>query len=246
MSRVGTGIPSRLVAIVSITGIGWFLLRALLQISMQPSIPGAALHYIFHTPADTGAANVVSAILFDYRGFDTLGEATVIFCAVTGISLFFSRGQIRHSSSGLSIIVKMGMGMIIPFILLYGLYMIFYGHLSPGGGFQGGAVLATTTILLCIVYGTSFEKQHFRPRIKDILESYGGLLFISVGLWGMLMGKDFLTNIAAGFPKGEFGNIFSSGFLPILNIAVGLKVGAGMATIFYSMIKDLDTPEDDK
>ncbi len=132
---------------------------------------------------------------------------------------------------------------MIPFIILYGAFIILFGHLSPGGGFQGGSVLATVTILLCIIYGTSFEKTYFAPKVKEIIESSAGLTFIALGIAGAFLGTGFLSNVSAGFPKGTPGEIFSAGFIPLMNILVGLKVGAGLSSIFFHMIKDLESTD---
>ncbi|MBN2250674.1 MAG: sodium:proton antiporter [Candidatus Altiarchaeota archaeon] len=204
------------------------------------TVTGPASHYLTNTAAETGARNVVAAILFDYRAFDTLGESTVIFTTVCGVSMLFSRRKFHRSSSGLSFISKRGIGLIVPFILMYASAIVLAGHLSPGGGFQGGTIFATVTVLMCVVYGSNFESTHFPPGKKDLLESAGALLFTGVGFFGIVAGTGFLSNLSAGFPAGEPGTIFSAGAIPLLNIAVALKVGAGLSTIFYSMIKILE------
>jgi multicomponent Na+:H+ antiporter subunit B len=207
------------------------------------TITGPAEHYLAHGAAETGSANLVSAILFDYRGLDTLGEVAVIFAAVTGTALLFGGTRIRYGFSGLSVLVKLGMALVLPFIVVYAVSIMVFGHLTPGGGFQGGTVFATVTILLCIVYGAGFERLHFKPRLKEFLEAGGGLLFIGAGLAGLVAGGAFLSNLSAGFPKGTIGSLVSGGFIPLLNIIVGIKVGAGLASLFFSMVKDLDAGE---
>jgi multicomponent Na+:H+ antiporter subunit B len=194
---------------------------------------------------ETGASNLVGAILFDYRALDTLGEATVIYTAVCGIAMLFSRSKYRKSSTGLSFIVKRGLGFVIPFILLYAAGIVLMGHLTPGGGFQGGAVFATMTILFCIVYGSNFEAARINPKIKEFIESSGAVMFTLIGLVGLIAGAGFLANSAAGFPTGRVGSVLSGGTIPLLNIAVGMKVGAGLSTIFYSMVKLLEVKYED-
>jgi multicomponent Na+:H+ antiporter subunit B len=194
---------------------------------------------------ETGASNLVGAILFDYRALDTLGEATVIYTAVCGIAMLFSRSKYRKSSTGLSFIVKRGLGFVIPFILLYAAGIVLMGHLTPGGGFQGGAVFATMTILFCIVYGSNFEAARINPKIKEFIESTGAVMFTLIGLVGLIAGAGFLANSAAGFPTGRVGSVLSGGTIPLLNIAVGMKVGAGLSTIFYSMVKLLEVKYED-
>ena len=188
---------------------------------------------------ETGARNLVTAVLFDYRSFDTLGETTVIYAAVAGVVMMFTTGKkLKLSFDELSFIAKQSIGLVIAFIFLVGFYTILHGHLTPGGGFQGGVVWASSMILTAIVYGIAFERNIISPSFKVVLESLGALSLISIPAIGLLLGKPYFTNLAAGFPRGEFGEIFSAGFIPLLNIAVGIKIGAGLAMIFYSMAKE--------
>lgn len=227
---------SRLASMILCLSFGMLLFQGIAALDMDNRVTGAAAHYLSNAPAETGANNIVSAILFDYRAFDTLGESTVIFTAVCGIAMLFPRKQILHSARGLSFITRRGIGFVAPFILMYAAAIILTGHLSPGGGFQGGTVLATFTVLMCVVYGSGFESTHLPPWKKDLLESAGALLFAGVGLFGLIVGTNFLSNLSAGFPSGAPGTLFSAGSIPFLNIAVALKVGAGLSTIFYCMI----------
>lgn len=235
----------RLAALALCAGLGWWLWAGLSCLQTPPSVVGSASHYISSAGKETGAANIVAAILFDYRAFDTLGEISVIFTTVCGVSMLFARSRYRKSSSGLSFIVRRGMALVVPFILLYASSIIVMGHLTPGGGFQGGTVLATATILFCIVYGSSFEAARVHSSVKDTIESAGALLFTGIGLIGICAGTGFLANGAAGFPVGTSGSFLSAGAIPFLNVAVGMKVGAGLSTLFYSMVKILETPVED-
>ncbi len=221
-----------------------FLFRGLYSLACVRELGSAPAHFLANTLEETGALNVVAAILLDYRAFDTLGETTVIFTAVSGISLLLAGGRYVHSGRGLSFIVKRGMALLTPFILLYAASILFLGHLTPGGGFQGGSVFATVAILICVVYGTSFEAARISPKTKETLESGGALLFIVVGLSGAAWGTGFLANLSGPFLPGTPGSLFSGGNMLLLNLAVGLKVGAGLSSIFYAMIKILELEGD--
>ena len=240
----GTDRLQKLSAFFFCLGLGWWLWNGLACLQAPSCATGPAAHYIARTAAETGAANIVAAILFDYRAFDTLGEVSVIFTTVCGVSMLFARSRYRKSSSGLSFIVRRGMALVVPFILLYASSIIVMGHLTPGGGFQGGTVLATATILFCIVYGSSFEAARVNSRVKETMESAGALLFIGIGLMGLGLGAGFLANSPL-FPIGNSGDFFSAGTIPFLNVAVGMKVGAGLSTLFYIMVKILETPIED-
>jgi len=185
--------------------------------------------------AETGAVNVVSAILYDFRAFDSLGESTVIFATVSGIVLLLSRKTLPVSSHGLSMIVKRTFGILTPFVFLLAVYIILHGHLSPGGGFQGGVLLAVITIIFCIVYGSSFDLSRYPPHQKTLIETTGALLFLGMGIVGIALTGSFLENPSAW--RGVPGTLSSAGSIPPINIGVGLKVGAGLAIIFYSMIQ---------
>lgn len=230
-------------------GIGCIALLVRLAYGLAGVMPdgralnGAAEHYLAQGAAETGAANVVSAILFDYRGLDTLGEGAVVFAAVTGIAMLFGGKRIRIGFSGLSVLVKLGMALVLPFVVVYAVSIMTFGHLTPGGGFQGGTVLATVSILLCVIYGAGFKRIHVRPRLEELLEAGGGLLFLAIGLVGLMAGGAFLSNLSAGFPKGTIGALLSGGFIPVLNLVVGMKVGTGLASLFFNMVKDLDAED---
>ena len=184
---------------------------------------------------DTGSLNLITAVLYDYRAFDSLGESTVIFGAVSGIVLILSRKMLPVSSKGLSFIVKRTLGIMTPFIALFGFYVITHGHLSPGGGFQGGVILAAISIIFSIVYGSAFDYRRYSPQTKTVLETGGALTFLGFGLAGIFMEGSFLNNL--GFLTAEQGTLISAGSIPYINLGVGFKVGAGLAIIFYSMIQ---------
>ncbi len=194
-----------------------------------------AKHYINNGVEETGSLNLVTAILFDYRAFDSLGESTVIFAAVSGIVLILSRKTLPISSRGLTFIVKRTLGVLTPFIFLFSIYIMSHGHLSPGGGFQGGVILATVSIIFCIVYGSAFDQQRFTPDAKTKMETGGALLFVFIGILGLVFETSFLDNL--NFINGELGSLFSAGSIPLINLSIWSKVGAGLAIIFYSMMQ---------
>ncbi|MGM0602696.1 MAG: hydrogen gas-evolving membrane-bound hydrogenase subunit E [Bacillota bacterium] len=184
---------------------------------------------------ETGSLNLITSILYDYRAFDSMGESTVIFAAVSGVVLILSRKMLPVSSQGLSFIVKRTLGIITPFIALFSFYIITHGHLSPGGGFQGGVVLAAISIIFSIVYGSAFDYKRYSPQMKTVMETTGASIFIFAGILGIYIEGYFLGNL--NFIGGQTGTLISAGSIPIINFGVGLKVGAGLAIIFYSMIQ---------
>ena len=136
------------------------------------------------------------------------------------------------------IIVRSITRIVIPFIQLYGIYIILHGHISPGGGFSGGALIGSSLILYTLVFGVQKAKKKFSHRMSEIAESGGLLLYLFVGVLGIIFAGSFLTNKEAGFPLGEFGSLFSGGVIPILMIGIGVKVASTMITLFHALIEE--------
>ena len=128
--------------------------------------------------------------------------------------------------------------MIIPFIQLYGIFVIFHGHLSPGGGFPGGAILGASIILYTLAFGARKGHQKMPHHLSKKLESGAILWYMLLGMVGIWTGHHFLTNQQAGFYMGSTGQILSGGFIPLITLAIGLKVGSTMITLFHTMIEE--------
>ncbi|WP_027339103.1 hydrogen gas-evolving membrane-bound hydrogenase subunit E [Halonatronum saccharophilum] len=224
-----------------ISSITVFLLGGILLTTFFTMPEGAkelSDYYISSGVVDTGAINLITAILFDYRGFDTLGEATVIFAAACTLAFLVPKQKVHMLSARFSVIVQQSISFILPFLFVIGMYLIFYGHLSPGGGFTGGVVLASIVILTTITFGISYSDRQVRPRVKSLLESFGAIGFVIFGLFGIFAGGAFLANGQAGFDLGIPGELTSSGLIPYINFMTGLKVAAGLSIMFTSLIKE--------
>ena len=196
-------------------------------------------YYINNGVKDTGAINQVTAILLDYRAFDTLGEAIVIFTAASIIGYFAPKKKAPMLGVRLDVLVRYGVALILPFLLVFGLYIILYGHLSPGGGFTGGVVLASIVIIYNITFGFGRERVYlFKQDTKKKIENIGLLTFLTIGLIGVLTEGSFLANNDWLISIGKSGNLFSGGWIPLLNLVSGLKVGSGLAIIFNKLIKE--------
>jgi len=128
--------------------------------------------------------------------------------------------------------------MILPFIQVYGIYVIVHGHLSPGGAFSGGAIYASSIVLYTLAYGLEKGEMRLSHQTSSRLESGGILIFMVIGLLGILMGKSFLTNRAAGFPMGQLGKILSGGLIPLVTFVLGLKVMSTVVTLFHTMLEE--------
>jgi multicomponent Na+:H+ antiporter subunit B len=135
---------------------------------------------------------------------------------------------------GNSKIIKTIAQKLFPFIVLFGFYLISHGHLSPGGGFQGGVVLGTAIILLALSHSIEQTEKKFRSRWLNMLEKLGILTLIFLGFLGIFFGYSFLGNF---LPLGKPGQIASGGLMLLFNIAIGIKVAAGVSVIFYALVR---------
>lgn len=128
--------------------------------------------------------------------------------------------------------------LILPFIQMYGIYVILHGHLSPGGGFAGGMILGVSLILYILVFGLDSCLRKVPHRLSSVMESMGTLWYAAVGLVGILRGANFLMNKGAGVGLGTPGQLFSSGLIVIITIGVGIKVASTMLSLFYTLVEE--------
>ncbi len=146
------------------------------------------------------SSSAVAPVVFDYRGFDTVGEELILFAAVMGVIVLLRAQR----------------------------------HLSPGGGFQGGVVLAAAAILLYLA-GEYLTFQRVHPvAFLDLGEAIGGGGFMVIGLIGLSVGAAYLSNV---FPLGVTGTLFSAGTIPVINVLVGLEVALGLVFIVYEFVE---------
>ena len=133
--------------------------------------------------------------------------------------------------SGMSLIVKRITKITVSLIFLFGVYVVLHGHLTPGGGFAGGVIIALSFIHLVLAFGRKAAMQRLDQDIISVIESTGGLMFWGVALLGFLGGYFFLNVL----PHGKPFDLFSSGIIVLCNIAIFLKVGAGLFAIFIAL-----------
>ncbi len=130
--------------------------------------------------------------------------------------------------------------LVAPFIQVYGIYIILHGHLSPGGGFSGGAIFGASLVLLAIAFNLSTGIRQLSHSTASLLESGGALGYLFTGLAGLLCGGSYLANRAGGFWLGVPGELFSSGAILIITVFVGAKVASTIVTLFYNLIERED------
>lgn len=178
-------------------------------------------------------ANVVSAVNFDQRALDTLGEETILIASVAGAAVLLrpsaEEAAARPPGTGRVLeITQLAGYLMVPVTLIVGFDVVAHGHLTPGGGFQGGVVLATGLHLLYVT-GSYRALDRLRPlALYDAGDALGAGLFAALGVAGIVVTGAFLANIV---PLGTFGELFSAGTVPLLSIAVGLEVACGMVVL---------------
>ncbi len=138
----------------------------------------------------------------------------------------------KELEKGMSVIVKTVTRLTVGLILLYGIYILSHGHLSPGGGFAGGVIIALSFVHLMLAYGKETALKKLPKQATSFFESMGALMFLSIALLGFMGGHFFLNFISKGKPF----NLFSAGIIPLCNIAISLKVGAGLFAIFIALV----------
>lgn len=133
-------------------------------------------------------------------------------------------------------IVRIICRIIVPFIQVYGLFIIIFGHLSPGGGFAGGAIAAASMVLFALSFNLEAGSKKISEENASLLESGGALVFVLAGVVALVLGANYLTNLEAGFPMGTPGRLFSAGIIPVITLGLGLKVTSSIVTLFYHLI----------
>ena len=136
---------------------------------------------------------------------------------------------------GMTIIVQKVTQIMCGIIFLYGIYIILHGHLTPGGGFAGGTIIAGSFILLVIAFGSEFLALKKEETGSSILESTAILVFLAIASAGLLISGVgiFFVNF---FPKGTVGSLISAGAIPLFNIAIGIEVAAALVTVFLALL----------
>ena len=213
----------------------------------SPGTNEVTARYINSGIRETGAINYVAGMILDYRAFDTLGESHVLFtaCVCVFIMLRLDKNEtwddeLSHQLEAEKLfdlttdpIVRCTAFMLVPAIILFGIYIVLNGHLSPGGGFSGGAVIGAGLILFNLAFGPEKAGKFFTPSLFKTIS------MCALGFYSIAKCYSFFTganHLESHIPLGTPGDILSSGLILPLNIAVGLVVACTMYG-FYCMFK---------
>jgi multicomponent Na+:H+ antiporter subunit B len=205
-------------------------------------------------PAERHVTNMVTAVNFDYRGFDTLGEEYMLLAAVTGV-LVLLRGRRGEQVSdapataeGRSIPPRSPAVMLIcrffaPVLLLFGIYVVLHAQLTPGGGFQGGVIIGSGALLLYLGESYRVWRRFFPALAFDMVEAAGALIFVFAGFGPMMAGAKFLENT---LPLGQSHSLISGGLILVANAGTALAVASGFVLLLLEFLEETRALEDDR
>ena len=241
-SRIYSAVNGFFAGLLAVVIIG-FLLFVVTRMpefnsAFTPANNSTVIHrYITSGLQETGAVNIVAGVILDYRAFDTLGESHVLFTAAAAVMILLLLEREEEESPQESAILKDDLvvtntaRILVPFIVLFGIYVILNGHLGPGGGFSGGAVIGGGLIL----YSSAFRPEPLRRVLT--LKVYRRIVLLALSFYSLSKCYSFFcgaNGLHTIFKTGTPGAIFSAGLILPLNIAVGIVVACTMYG-FYAL-----------
>lgn len=192
------------------------------------------------------ATDVVNAINYDYRAFDTLGEEFILFTAVLGVAMLLRKDEkAKDASAGkvedapeLSAAVRLTTLPALLVTVIFGLYIGLHGQLTPGGGFQAGVVLATAPLLIYVSENTKAFHRITSHAAAEVIEAIGAGGYALIGFAPVLTGLPLLTNF---LPLGTTGDVFSSGTIALISVTVGVEVTCSFLLVMYAYLEEIVT-----
>lgn len=245
--------PKVRLAVFLLCGCGLFAMFAAGLSGLHPAgyaagLPAASYGDFVNsvTVPERHVTDAVAAVNFDIRGFDTLGEEYIMFASVLGVLLLLRRqpdernGPPIDKRKGRSIPAASDAVRILTISLagpmvLFGIYVVVHGQVTPGGGFQGGVILATAPLLIYLA-GEFESLRKLAPRwLVEISEAIGAGGYVLIGAAGLFASTAFLHNL---LPLGQAGDVFSGGTVALLNVTVGLEVAGGFIVLLLAFLEE--------
>jgi multicomponent Na+:H+ antiporter subunit B len=191
--------------------------------------------------------DAVTAVNFDIRGFDTLGEEFILFTSVMGTVLLLrrqkdeARGDHEDHVAGrliprVSDAIRITSLALVPVTVMFGIYIVTHGQITPGGGFQGGVILSSAPILIYLCSEYKQFRRAVQQRLVEVAEAFGAASYILVGGLGVAMGGLFLQNT---LPLGQSGTITGGGTVALIDLGVGLEVSGGLCLALLVYLEEL-------
>lgn len=240
----------RIVAVAVCVSIVGILLYTVFRLPLfgadgNPASNEVVTRYVEKGLEETGSVNIVTGMILDYRAFDTFGESSVLFLAVSSVLILLLRDKNNISAEEdvatahekdieralADPILQKIVEVLVPFIFLFGVYVVLNGHLSPGGGFSGGAIMGAGLIVLAASRGVEQVQKFFTMKTFRAITSTALLTYASCKAYSFFMGANGLET---GIPLGVPGAILSSGLIFVLDICVGCVVCCTMYG-FYAL-----------
>jgi multicomponent Na+:H+ antiporter subunit B len=183
------------------------------------------------------ATDVVSAVTFDYRGLDTLGEELILFASAVGTALLLrgsgrARGRAPEGASDATVVMAAPLAGLLAVL---GVYVVAHGYVTPGGGFQGGVVLATAPIVAFLAGGFAAFRRIAPGPALDALEGAALACFVAIGIAGLVSGSGYLGNF---LPLGNAGTLGAAGTIAVLNDLTGIAVGTAFVLFLGEFLEE--------
>jgi multicomponent Na+:H+ antiporter subunit B len=240
-----------LISLAAVAAALPFVVAAMPPFGAHPLPYGDAINHL--APIQRHVTNMVTAVNFDYRSLDTLGEEMMLLGAVTGTAVLLRSSREDQpedrpaTAPGRTIpprtdAVALTARLFGPVTLVYGIYVVLHAQLTPGGGFQGGAVIASGLLLLFLGEGYPSWRGLMRTGLLDALEGGGAAMYAIAGLAPMVVGASYLANV---LPPGQLRALLSGGMILILNWAVAIAVAGGFGILFVDFLKETRADADD-
>jgi multicomponent Na+:H+ antiporter subunit B len=240
-----------LVALLGFAGLYVWGLQGLPPSGEYRGLYGKVINQVVVT--ERHATDAVTAVTFDYRGFDTLGEEFILFASVMGVAVLLRHQTEEEEEAGgeeqqedessaraapdpSAATRVMGL-VLVGIIVTFGLYVVTHGQLTPGGGFQGGVILATAPLL---VYLAGDPKKLLRiapPWLVEVGEACGAAGFVLLGLLGLVLGGLYLQNVVPLGPSDP--KVTSAGTIPLINLSTGLEVAGGFVLLLSVFLEQV-------
>lgn len=236
-----------IVFVVGAVGVAAALVPALVQLTAVDAFADLIATYYLEVGVEQRESyNVVSSVIFDYRGFDTMFEQLILFSAVVGVSLLLrvQREEVEEreahdslpsrdvpSTSGA---LRLAGSVLVGFALLIGVYILLAVHLTPGGGFQSGVLVSAGFLAIYLADEYALYDRLTSVAVLERIEAVAAGSYLLVGLAGLVVGGALLANV---IPLGEVGGAYAGGTIWVLNLIVGIEVTAGFVLVFSEFLQ---------
>ena len=211
-----------------------------------PTTRNVIPRYLERAEEETGTQNVITGIILNYRGYDTMGEVTVIFTGLAAVLGILGRERRRknyaypdRSPVQPSVVVRTAVRFLVPFVLIFSIYTILHGDISPGGGFQGGAIIGASMIVFTTIFGLWESTARIPQKVRFPLEGAALMVFFAVGVVGIFGGGNFLT-----YMLPNVSSTLQPALRTWMTLFVEVGIGVGGAIIFISILFALSREEE--